>query len=165
MRFRGIPIAPLFDPQWAERRLEREMDDGNRIHAAIECRLCACTDESACLGGCSWVEADLCSSCDDFIKVFPVLALADGYGIAARAADLRRRVLEDVRQFDADPERNLPWPEWKAQLEAVAQRYGAFDAYGPRGPIGECGEDAWRSSWESKSTPEEAFLEDLSYWD
>lgn len=27
------------------------------------CRACGCTDEAACVGGCSWVEADLCSAC------------------------------------------------------------------------------------------------------
>lgn len=27
------------------------------------CRDCGCTDESGCLEGCSWVEADLCSAC------------------------------------------------------------------------------------------------------
>lgn len=27
------------------------------------CRVCGCTDERACAGGCSWVEADLCSAC------------------------------------------------------------------------------------------------------
>ena len=27
------------------------------------CRVCGCTDERACPGGCSWVEADLCSAC------------------------------------------------------------------------------------------------------
>jgi hypothetical protein len=26
------------------------------------CRLCGCTDDFACEGGCSWVEQDLCSS-------------------------------------------------------------------------------------------------------
>jgi ParB family chromosome partitioning protein len=28
------------------------------------CRVCGCTDERACDGGCSWIAADLCSSCD-----------------------------------------------------------------------------------------------------
>jgi hypothetical protein len=32
------------------------------------CRTCGCTDARACPGGCSWVEADLCSAC------VPVLA-------------------------------------------------------------------------------------------
>jgi hypothetical protein len=27
------------------------------------CRICGCTEENACEGGCSWVEADLCSAC------------------------------------------------------------------------------------------------------
>ena len=29
-----------------------------------ECRVCGCTDNQACEGGCSWVEADLCSAHD-----------------------------------------------------------------------------------------------------
>jgi hypothetical protein len=27
------------------------------------CRVCGCSDDRACLGGCFWVEADLCSAC------------------------------------------------------------------------------------------------------
>jgi hypothetical protein len=27
------------------------------------CRVCGCTEEHACEGGCSWVEPDLCSAC------------------------------------------------------------------------------------------------------
>jgi ParB/RepB/Spo0J family partition protein len=27
------------------------------------CRACGCTDQSACYGGCTWVEPDLCSAC------------------------------------------------------------------------------------------------------
>lgn len=30
---------------------------------APSCRVCGCTDERACEGGCWWVEDDLCSSC------------------------------------------------------------------------------------------------------
>ncbi len=37
------------------------------------CRICGCTDEQACLEGCSWVEADLCSRC-----AAPVIFAADG---------------------------------------------------------------------------------------
>lgn len=29
------------------------------------CRMCGCTDMRACAGGCSWVEEDLCSACDE----------------------------------------------------------------------------------------------------
>jgi hypothetical protein len=28
------------------------------------CRVCGCTDDEACFLGCSWVEPDLCSSCE-----------------------------------------------------------------------------------------------------
>jgi hypothetical protein len=27
------------------------------------CRVCGCTEEDACEGGCSWIEDDLCSAC------------------------------------------------------------------------------------------------------
>ena len=29
-----------------------------------QCRACGCTDNAACEGGCHWIEADLCSTCD-----------------------------------------------------------------------------------------------------
>lgn len=29
------------------------------------CRVCGCTDNHACPGGCYWVEPDLCSRCAD----------------------------------------------------------------------------------------------------
>jgi hypothetical protein len=32
---------------------------------ARSCRSCGCTDAFACPGGCSWVDQDLCSACDD----------------------------------------------------------------------------------------------------
>ena len=32
------------------------------------CRVCGCTEEKACPGGCSWVEVDLCSRCAEKTK-------------------------------------------------------------------------------------------------
>lgn len=32
---------------------------------AATCRVCGCTDDAACFGGCYWVAEDLCSSCGD----------------------------------------------------------------------------------------------------
>jgi hypothetical protein len=29
------------------------------------CRFCGCSDEKACEGGCSWVDLDLCSACQE----------------------------------------------------------------------------------------------------
>jgi hypothetical protein len=31
---------------------------------SMACRVCGCTDDNACPGGCFWVEPDLCSSCE-----------------------------------------------------------------------------------------------------
>ena len=28
-----------------------------------KCRICGCTDEHGCVGGCYWIEEDLCSKC------------------------------------------------------------------------------------------------------
>jgi hypothetical protein len=33
------------------------------VDAEPVCRVCGCTQNNACPGGCSWVEPDLCSSC------------------------------------------------------------------------------------------------------
>lgn len=33
------------------------------LHTTRACRQCGCTDLMACLGGCHWVETDLCSKC------------------------------------------------------------------------------------------------------
>lgn len=51
---------------------EEEKARGEAILARIEakanegiqrCRVCGCTDDRACPGGCYWVETDLCSAC------------------------------------------------------------------------------------------------------
>lgn len=62
---------------------ERVGNDQDKIHAAIEaallhlagegllqttdavrqCRVCGCTDEEACPGGCSWSQPEICSTC------------------------------------------------------------------------------------------------------
>lgn len=44
------------------------LPDGHRAEllfsvAVPACRVCGCTDDRACPGGCAWVEADLCTSC------------------------------------------------------------------------------------------------------
>jgi hypothetical protein len=37
-----------------------------------KCRICGCDQEHACKGGCSWVEADLCSQCYEKLNSFTV---------------------------------------------------------------------------------------------
>lgn len=48
--FDRAPFAPAARPSLAALGL-------------AQCRRCGCTDALACEGGCSWVEADLCSAC------------------------------------------------------------------------------------------------------
>jgi hypothetical protein len=33
------------------------------VLAGPRCRVCGCTNDNACPGGCSWIEPDLCSAC------------------------------------------------------------------------------------------------------
>jgi len=33
------------------------------------CRVCHCTQDDACLGGCAWFDADLCTSCAEMIEL------------------------------------------------------------------------------------------------
>jgi hypothetical protein len=40
-----------------------EFVDIERPAGGTTCRVCGCTDERACEGGCTWVEDDLCSKC------------------------------------------------------------------------------------------------------
>lgn len=35
-----------------------------RENKSQKCRVCGCTWDNACEGGCYWVEYDLCSKCD-----------------------------------------------------------------------------------------------------
>lgn len=38
-------------------------EPAGRTSQVPACRVCGCTEDRACLGGCEWVEADLCSAC------------------------------------------------------------------------------------------------------
>lgn len=42
-----------------------------------QCRVCGCTDDCACLGGCYWVEYDLCSRCYNVMQFSKILATFD----------------------------------------------------------------------------------------
>lgn len=63
---REAALASSFADPYVERLLTLR----NRLIAVdvVSCRVCGCTDEQACEGGCVWVEdpeglGDLCSSC------------------------------------------------------------------------------------------------------
>jgi hypothetical protein len=46
----------------------------------LQCRVCGCTDASACEGGCSWVEFDLCSRCAARLKAMATRAMGPDPG-------------------------------------------------------------------------------------
>lgn len=50
------------------------------------CRVCGCTDERACHGGCFWVEQDLCSSCAKLSVKSSIIKFkdSDGYKLSIR---------------------------------------------------------------------------------
>ena len=52
----AAPILPLSDKHG-------ESYDLGIDGISAKCRTCGCTDDEACIGGCTWVESDLCSAC------------------------------------------------------------------------------------------------------
>lgn len=65
--------------------------------AVRTCRSCGCTDERACLGGCWWVEVDLCSTCQR--RQRDAQSLEDH--AAAVGEDLERQRLDDLDWAEA----------------------------------------------------------------
>lgn len=55
-------------------------------------------------------------------------------------------------------QQTMNWEVWSAELVRIAG-----DAYGPRGPIEECGARAWRIYFDADYSPQQAFDEDQSY--
>lgn len=45
-----------------------------------ECRVCGCTENRACFGGCHWIGPDLCSQCSDGGPAAPRGHGPDDYG-------------------------------------------------------------------------------------
>jgi hypothetical protein len=60
---------PLFDAIQSEGATYDELEQLEGIYVDLAedrqgyCRMCGCTDDRACAGGCSWVVYGLCSSC------------------------------------------------------------------------------------------------------
>lgn len=55
-----------FTLMWGAQRLDDLADAYRSLTTAVlgpECRVCGCTNDEACVGGCSWAEPDLCSVC------------------------------------------------------------------------------------------------------
>jgi hypothetical protein len=47
---------------------------------ARSCRICGCTDNDACEGGCHWIGPDLCSTCEDKAAELEAMARAEPDG-------------------------------------------------------------------------------------
>lgn len=58
-----------------------------------KCRVCGCTQERACPGGCYWVEPDLCSSCEGIAEQ---IEISFGYFKYADESSDRVQILETV---------------------------------------------------------------------
>ncbi len=55
------------------------------------CRVCGCTHDRACAGGCSWVETDLCSTCDAVLRaLFAWSELAYRPSVTAVVSEFRK---------------------------------------------------------------------------
>lgn len=50
--------------------LKQAMQDFDQFRGEGErrCRICGCTQDNACPGGCWWVEEDLCSACTEKVE-------------------------------------------------------------------------------------------------
>ena len=73
------PVPAIYEDEAEDRRLNAEAEgwqlvsvtdigpllgpDGEPVAQVRTCRLCGCTDEYGCDGGCAWVDDDLCSEC------------------------------------------------------------------------------------------------------
>lgn len=68
MDFTGMEPLPF--EKWGMalgfNELEEESDE--ELFDVQKCRVCGCTDNNACEGGCYWVEDDLCSKCAEKLE-------------------------------------------------------------------------------------------------
>ena len=58
-----IPDAKACAEKYGEGPLAGEQNDNKPLFDEQVCRICGCTWDHACPGGCYWVEDDLCSVC------------------------------------------------------------------------------------------------------
>lgn len=63
-----------------------------------KCRVCECSDRDACRvdGGCSWIEADLCSACAEMISILFTFRTIAGAGATRLSADIVERLVKEV---------------------------------------------------------------------
>lgn len=103
-----------------------------------KCRICECTDHDGCasdIGGCSWTEPDLCSTCAEigqallewFQSAGPMLRRR---GSAADAMLALERLTSEITDIIGAVEQDLPDPEpviviaSEAEMDRVIARAG-----------------------------------------
>lgn len=57
---------PLSNAPLVREDLQFAIEAVRRVPVQRACRVCGCTDDRACAGGCAWIAEDLCSACEDF---------------------------------------------------------------------------------------------------
>jgi hypothetical protein len=67
MKYRAIVELEFEERDLTQRTLKKARLIGVQELSRV-CRVCGCTEWAACEGGCSWVEADLCSKCQEKTK-------------------------------------------------------------------------------------------------
>lgn len=76
----GIPTGPEAESYGPTSHVsERALMHGYRNAGGRVCRSCGCTDAWGCDGGCSCVEPDHCSSCDDVDEEGPPAENREGW--------------------------------------------------------------------------------------
>lgn len=93
----GADTAPSFAEQMRQDAEADELADGGTLEPR-RCRICGCTDDEACEGGCSWVEEDLCSTCADALD--PFVHITDD---VARRDALLHETIDGILQEDDAP--------------------------------------------------------------
>lgn len=81
------PLGPMVDTRTKK---EKAADAGaGPVFDVRKCRVCGCTDDRACVGGCFWVEEDLCSACQAKAEEAAKTAqeIVDGVGEKLNAVD------------------------------------------------------------------------------
>lgn len=90
-----------------------------RVNNEQVCRVCGCTEDNACPGGCCWVEDDLCSACaSEQMQYFEFKSNVSGSYYALICAPNHERAVSIYSSDIAELDENHPGPEEISRDEA-----------------------------------------------
>jgi len=148
----GVAEGALFELPCAE--MVQLLEHIDTLGAALDleagdyCRVCGCTQNNACEGGCAWAEEGLCTACAELLDAEeqarlgpcpscsgtgdrgepePWCSTCDGTGKAPRAEAQKAGVLRWMRAEIADGGYRDPAtgePEYTQLAEAAAEHFG-----------------------------------------